>query len=709
MTETLQSQPDATAVESQDRVYLGLLVAYLLASALLFYLVSEYTERREKKALENRAANTSAVYTANLASEIARYQEIPQLLARNPILEKALSQPGNPEALDTVNRELEKANKILDTMDVYLLNADGVTIASSNWNTEQSFIGEDLRFRPYFSDAATTGSGQYFALGTTSKKRGHYFSSRINATGDNAGERLSATPGDSGKNTLGVIVIKADLANIETAWAAGNEKVTVTDEDGVFFFSSDPDWLYRSLTPLSQENLDKIAADRRFPGIVPSPLNANIITTKTVERGGEQLEVSVGAGTDSGTKGTQEFLIVSSILKNQNWKLQLWSDLNTIKPVVSKAQTITVLCLIALLLLTTLVLNKLRERQRQRGMELASHNQLQNAYGELEQRVMERTEALSLTNQRLQAEITERKQAENDLHRAQDNLVHAGKMAAVGQMATSITHELSQPLGAVQTFTDNATTYLERNQYKEVATNLEIIGGMVDRMKDIMRHLKSFSRKTPLSLEAVNLQHVIDETLIVMHRQLGDIDLEVITDKNLQDVRVMAEAVRLQQVLTNLISNAVRVLENQSRKIIKIEITPDVSESGFIQVTVSDSGPGIDKDMADKLFEPFQSADTSGDGLGLGLAISHSIMREFNGSISASRASLGGACFTLSLEQASEEAGDKPQGETTVGIAKPTKALNAQGLARSPNKTTEVPPTLQRNDAVVAASEKANG
>ena len=240
----------------------------------------------------------------------------------------------------------------------------------------------------------------------------------------------------------------------------------------------------------------------------------------------------------------------------ENWTIQLWNDLSSIKSSVVRTQTIALLCLIALFLLAALLIAKFQERRRQRRMEQQSHDRLQSAYEELELRVQQRTEELSLSNSQLRTKIIERDRAETELRRAQDNLVHAGKMAAIGQMATSITHELNQPLGAIRAFADNASTYLQRDQVNEADENLQLISRMTERMNDIMRHLKSFSRKTPLALQPVNLQFVIDETRLVLASQLEGTKLEINFEQNPADIFVYAEAVRLQQVLTNLLSNA---------------------------------------------------------------------------------------------------------------------------------------------------------
>lgn len=617
-------------------------------------IVTYLTRHRAQEEIRLRASETIRIYAANLASEISKYEAMPRLLARTPLFSQLLDSPENPELLQQVNLELLKTNDLLGTLDVYILNGDGQAIASSNWDQEQSYIGEDLSFRPYFKDAITAGHGRYFALGTLSQKRGYYFSARI--------------PGDEARatTTAGVMVVKADLQQMEAAWATGHELVTVTDGDDVFFISSNPDWLYHSLKPLTETKLAQIERDKRFPGIVPQSLMVENLETIDAS---SQNEFNVTlAESESGEQ--QNYLLLSSDVQSEDWTIQLWNDLSGTKSTVARAQTITLLGLIACFLLAALLLSKLQGRQRQRKMAEDSHNRLQSAYGELELRVQQRTEELSLANSLLRTKIVERNQVETDLRQAQDNLVHAGKMAAIGQMATSITHELNQPLGAIRTFADNASTYLQREQIDEADENLRLISRMTERMNDIMRHLKSFSRKTPLTLQAVNLQSVIDETRLILSSQLENIDLTIHFEQDPATLFVYAESVRLQQVLTNLLSNAIDAVETQDYGCISINTSQPTNNGDVLLLSVKDNGPGIPDEIFNDLFEPFHTQKSSGDGLGLGLAISHSIIREFGGELTASNNADGGACFNVSLNQVVANSNTEPT------LKKPASAIS---------------------------------
>ena len=598
--------------------------------------------------LRVRANNTLSTYKTNLENEISHYEGIPRLFARSPMFQSLLQEPDSAALSHRVNKELEKLNAILGTLDVYILDAFGQTIAASNWNQATTFIGEELSFRPYYTQAMRTGYGRYFARGTTSGKRGYYFATAIMDPDSNSLSSLdmdasaTAESAINPNDILGVIVVKVGVSLLEAAWSGGDERVTVTDNDGVFFISSSPEWLYRSITPLSDDKLTNIAKEQRFAEIIPKSLSGETHRPNDASADAATAGEMLFTLKEDEHTPTRNFLVSSSVLASNNWIIQIWSDLSVVEKQVKRTEWTTILFLLALALLAILTVHWIRSR-------LTQHEMKQRAYDELEERVKQRTNELSLSNQRLQAEIVERKQAETDLHRVQDNLIQAGKMGVVGQMATSITHELTQPLGAVRTFADTANTYLDRKEYDNVGENLNLIARMADRMSDIMRHLKSFSRKTPLSLSPVNIRQVLDETLLILQPKLNETEISVNFEGKAEEVDVIADFVRLQQVLTNLIINALVTLRGRDQQKVSIGVSITENPKTMITIVVSDNGPGIDMEIVDRIFEPFLTTKAAADGMGLGLAISHSIVRDFSGKLSAENIAGGGASFRVDL------------------------------------------------------------
>jgi len=657
----------------------------LLFAVVTFLVASAVTERSTLQDVRVRANSTLGTYKTNLENEISHYESMPRLFARAPLFKSLLQEPDSAALTHRVNRELEKLNAILGTLDVYILDAFGQTIAASNWNKATTFIGEQLSFRPYYTHAMRTGYGRYFARGTTSGKRGYYFAAAIMGPENStlaSKESEIVDPND----ILGVIVVKVGVSLLEAAWSGGDERVTVTDKDGVFFISSNPEWLYRSITPLTDDKLSNIAKEQRFAEIIPKSLSGETRALDKITEDAATTSEMLFTLRENEHAPSEDFLVSSSTLASNGWIIQIWSDLSAVEAQVNRTQWTTLLFLSALALLAMLAVHWSRLKRTQQQLK-------QRAYDELEDRVRQRTHELSLSNSRLQAEILERKHAEDDLRQAQDNLIHAGKMGVVGQMATSITHELTQPLGAVRTFADTANTYLERKEYENVSENLTLIARMTDRMSEIMRHLKSFSRKTPLSLSRVNIRQVLDETLLILHPKLTETEITVKFEGDAEEIDVLADFVRLQQVLTNLIINALDTLRDRGQQKVSIVVSMSGDQNTNVSIVVNDNGPGIDKDILDRIFEPFLTTKNTADGMGLGLAISRSIVRDFNGELSAKNIADGGASFRIDLipwsEPDSEPALTRPnlihskklEEKTvteTIGTSKRTHAANVE-------------------------------
>lgn len=600
-----------------------LILASIAVSLLVVTFVTFYVRHQATDDLATKAAAVIGVYKENLLGEISKYEVIPQLLATKTQYLNLLNDPENAILIDATNRLLEQEFKITEVLDIFLLNETGRVIASSNWNQVTSYIGEELAFRPYFTDAMNTGTGRYFALGTTSGKRGYYFSRSIEKNG----------------TFMGALVVKVDLARLEAAWASGPELVTVTDQDNVFFISSDPDWLYRFIDNPSQEDWLRIKSSQRFASKTPTLLPFVKIDTR--ESGNDVFHVYCNGETFA----PDRYLMQSMPLSEEGWMIQIWSDLKIADAAVKRAQMLSILFCLSLASLAALFYFIWRARQTKLKFAAQSHQMLQNAYGELETRVQQRTEQLSETNARLHNEIAERKQAESELQLAQKNLIQVEKMAALGQMATSITHELNQPLGAVRTFSDTARTYIQRGQLTDAEENLALIARMADRMSGITSHLKTFARKTPVELDRVNLSSVLQETLLMLDGPLSKAGISVIQSTEIEDAHVHAEYGRLQQVLTNLLQNAMDVLKDRNEKILTIKT---VRQHDDVVISVRDSGPGLDESVLGRIFEPFYTTKTS-EGLGLGLAISEGIVNDFGGTLEARNCTPYGAEFLITL------------------------------------------------------------
>ena len=324
------------------------------------------------------------------------------------------------------------------------------------------------------------------------------------------------------------------------------------------------------------------------------------------------------------------------------WNLTVFSDLDEAS---NLARLEAVLGSLAMVLAIGLF-GAFRQRQSHVRELLAAREALQRAHDHLENEVADRTAALSASNAQLQLEIEERSRTERKLRDAQSGLVQAGKLAGIGQLSAGLAHELNQPLAALATLTGNSVRFLERGDLDTVRTNLERIRPLVERMGNLTGELKTFARKSSGETQRVLLRKTIDNTLFLLNHRIvrGPVAIDVRLAE--PDLAVRCDPNRLEQVLINLVANAIDAMEGQPDQWIGITAH---QVDGLIEMTVHDHGPGLPIDRLENIFEPFFTTKAPGLGLGLGLAISAGIVRDFGGELFASNAPEGGALFRLTI------------------------------------------------------------
>ena len=285
-------------------------------------------------------------------------------------------------------------------------------------------------------------------------------------------------------------------------------------------------------------------------------------------------------------------------------------------------------------------------RYKERRMEEAA---LRKAHQELEQRIAERTAELVVTNKTLVEKIKVLKTTENILRDSRDNAVQAGKLAVLGQMSAGVSHEISQPLTAIHTFTDNAISFLELGRVPEALDNLGIVSRMTDRIGSIVAEIKSFSRKAPTEKQAVSIVNAIDHACMLVEPQRRQLSALIDVQSFHQALQVWVDGVRFEQVLVNLLRNS---LDAVSECVVKRVTVTVMRREPDVCIVISDTGAGISEEVLSRLFESFVTTKPSGQGLGLGLAISHMIITELGGKLTARNLDVGGAEFTIVLEEA---------------------------------------------------------
>ena len=271
---------------------------------------------------------------------------------------------------------------------------------------------------------------------------------------------------------------------------------------------------------------------------------------------------------------------------------------------------------------------------RERELKLASQREA------LE---FERIQAL---NTRLEEEIAERRKTENELRGTQNELVQAGKLAALGQMSAAIAHEINQPIAAIRTFCASAKLMIERGKTEQLDQNISQISSLTERMGAITGQLKTFSRKSTGVLERVDLKVALDNALQLLGPQLDSENCQLERNQPNSPLYVQADLVRIEQICVNIIRNALDAMIDSPEKRIRIDLTSDIDT---VIMRISDTGPGMSDDALALLFDPFFTTKEPGQGVGLGLSVTYGIVRDFGGSIKAYNAPSGGACFEVRL------------------------------------------------------------
>lgn len=610
-------------LSAKQKKLLLILTVFFALLAIALQWVWRITLQRGLEDLKQQGNYKLELYVNYLQGVLAKYETLPELLAEDEYLVKALLAPHSPEVIASLNHHLEKIAEASEALDTYLMNDSGLTIGASNWRQPYSFVGRNFSFRPYFQEAMEGGLGRYFAIGSASSKRGYYF----------------AYPVRYRNTILGVVAVKIDVDEVEDKWAQKSDTFLVSDPDGVVFITTDPTLRYKTLWPLSAEALRRIADKKRYPGTV----SASLASQQILRPDGIELLQLDGHGEVE----KKTVLKQSRVMAEAGWNVHLLAN---IKPVRSRAMLAAGVVGLSGAVIFIVALLFFQRKQRMadvRRIEEETKRALRQANELLESRVLERTQQLTETNELLRREILDRQQTEIKLKRARKELIHAAKLAVLGQMSAGINHELNQPLAAIRSYADNGRQFLEKGRLDEARWNLEQIGELTERMAQIGAQLKLFSKKSSGQITTVPLHGVIDGAMEILKHSMkkNGVSTSIIIDPPQLEVR--ANLVMLQQVLVNLLSNAMQAVDGQETKKIFVECR---AQDDKVLVAVEDNGPGVAEEHAAQIFEPFFTTKKSGQGLGLGLTISDRIVRDFGGELRLA-ASASGARFEFMLDR----------------------------------------------------------
>ncbi|MDD9923661.1 MAG: cache domain-containing protein [Boseongicola sp.] len=417
--------------------------------------------------------------------------------------------------------------------------------------------------------------------------RSDYFA--IGATSGRPGYFVAEPMSDSNGTPIGVMAIKLDVSELQASWESGGDHVFAVNGDGIVVLSSIPDWLYQTLNDLPEATRESIRGSRQFGNEPLERLDATQVSRGTLAVDGRTYLVASGA---SDWRGWTVYLLQpeASVLR----------------------QTLVATGLLGTLIAILIGFATYLRSQRIAAALEVSQNHRRD---------------LIATNARLQE--------------TQDELKRTSKLAALGQLAASVTHELGQPISALKTHLAAAELGNEITS-RETSDNLK---RLADRMDSITGQLRFFAREGARELEPALLQQCIQESLALVQHDLesGSVELEVDVDP---DLLVEAQRIQLEQAFVNLIRNAVQALEGTHHPKIVIRAK---QANGWAQITITDNGPGLGGASIDQLQEPFFSTKPSGVGMGLGLSITAEIIVSHGGELSVSDSNSGGAEFIVTL------------------------------------------------------------
>lgn len=545
-----------------------------------------------------------ALYDSGLQAILTRMENLPYVMAHNDAVARLLLHDDN---LEQLNRDLESLNYWAGTELLYVMNDNGDVVASSTWREPINFIGKNFAFRPYFSAAKSGKHGSYyFAIGLETNKPGLYMSHGISREG----------------KFLGVVVVKANLDPLLGDWREGRENVFITDENGVIILSSHREWLFKTQSPLLEEKKDALLASKKY-----SNQRLDLAPFVFKESFGDDGHIVHFEGRD--------FVPFTIKLQPFNWTM---TYLAPYKQVQQNVQAVVAIGSILTLLVMALGMY-LRERRQKR----------------LSRKKLKEAETIKEVNLRLKEEIEEHYRTEQALRDAQAELVQTSKLAALGQMAAGIVHELNQPIAAIRTHAASGRLLVDREDSEALRDTLSKVSHITEHMSEITAQLKSFAHKTPKQDAAVHFQQSLESALLLVANLLEDNDIKLTKEIPGTPVFIEGSSSQIEQVLVNLIRNSIDAMQASDPKLLHLVLS---EHDGVLEIKVSDNGEGIAEENMGELFTPFFTTKEVGKGLGLGLSICYRVVSDLGGTIRAMNNKNGkGATFIVSLPVIDTETG----------------------------------------------------
>lgn len=569
-------------------VPLAVVLTMLAATGLFYLAAARWAERRAFDQARDEALRSARQQALLLDSELAKYRLLPIVLSEYGDLRDALTGGPGGDAARRLDRKLAPLAARTGAAVIYAIDAGGMTVSASNAATPSSFVGHDYRFRPYFTMAMRNAASEYFALGNVSKRPGLFMGRRIDGPG----------------GPLGVVVVKVEFDAVANAWATDPGLTLLVDARGIVLAATDPRERLRTLRPLSPATRAGIRASGQF-GEEPLPLT------------------HLRPATD------RRVVTVSTALGAPGWRLvRAVPVTRALRDAAGLARLATATFALVLTLAAALLLWRVTRATR----AAAVRTQLQQA-------VTERTAAL-------QAEMERRAEADRRFRAAREELAQANRLASLGSITAGLAHEINQPVATIRTLAENAVHHLDGQRLDRVRAALDNSIALTGRIGSITQEMRRFARRGTGTIEPIQLDAVMEGTRLLIGDRLR---AEGVTlDWPAPGLpKVVAGRVRLEQVLVNLVNNAIDAVAGRPDPHIVLLVE---EEGPWVRLIVADNGDGIDPALGDEVFSPFVTGKP--DGLGLGLGIARDIMTEFDGTLQILPFPLGGAAFAATVRRA---------------------------------------------------------
>ncbi|MBQ1203526.1 MAG: sensor histidine kinase, partial [Loktanella sp.] len=461
-----------------------------------------------------------------------------------------------------------------------LLDSNGRAVAATN----REELGIDHSDKPYFINALRNNRTIYSTYRRDDGLYAFVYSRKIEANNE----------------ALGTIMVEVDVGRMERGWAGVTDAVFVTDAEGTIIMSTEPLW----------RGLPEAEALARQPA------------SSAIERALRATQSWAMAPAEAYLRG-EGVLRREARVPHQGWRIVNFTTYESVREKVNGILALQVMGFAIVLAIAFWVMS----RQTASRMVLFQRESAE----------------LRALNRRLQREIAEREKVEKTLQVAEQTIAQSSKLAALGEMSAAVSHELNQPLAAMKTYLAGARLLLQRQRPDEALSSFQRIDDLLERMGAITRQLKSYARKGSDAFEPVDTRAAVSSALAMMEPQLKTREVNIIRTLPNEPVLILGDRLRLEQVIINLLRNALDATKASADPTIEILL----AAGDTVSLQIHDNGEGIED--LDELFTPFYTTKQPGDGVGLGLAISSGIVNDLGGRLTARNAANGGAIFEVQL------------------------------------------------------------